>query len=425
MFPVTDNDSVQKAYEGAKSRYAAFGVDTDGVMKKLSSIPVSMNCWQGDDVVGFEGQSALSGGGILATGNYPGRARTPAELRKDAEFAFDLIPGPRRFNLHASYLEAGGKSIERDQIGPEHFARWIDWARQNRIGLDFNGTFFSHPKAADGFTLAHPDAEVRNFWIRHAQASRKISAAMGKELGTPSVDNLWIPDGMKDYPANRKKYRDLLTDSLDRVFSESLDPAHTIDAVEAKLFGIGSEAYVVGSHEYYVGYAVSRKMMLCLDAGHFHPTEQISDKISALLCFLDELLLHVSRPMRWDSDHVVLMDEATTGIMSEIKRANAFDHVRLAVDFFDASINRIVAWTVGMRATIRSVLLALLEPTQQLRDAEEKGRYGERLALMEEFKALPFGAVWDKYCLDQGVPVGSAWIDTVKTYEAAELSKRC
>jgi L-rhamnose isomerase len=424
MLPSADKDQVQKTYEAARTSYRAYGVDTDAILRQAAAIPVSMNCWQGDDVVGFEGQSSLSGGGILATGNYPGRARTAAELRQDAEFAFGLIPGPRRFNLHASYLETTGKTVERDEVGPEHFAGWIKWAKELGVGLDFNGTFFSHPKAADGFTLAHPDKEIRDFWIRHARATRTISAAMGRELGSTCVDDLWIPDGLKDFPANRKKYRDLLTDSLDKVFEEKLNPAHMLDAVEAKLFGIGSEAYVVGSHEYYLGYAVSRKMMLCLDAGHFHPTEQLGDKISSLLCFLDELLIHVSRPMRWDSDHVVLMDDATTGIMHEIARAGAFDRVRLAVDFFDASINRIIAWTVGMRSTIKSVLTALLEPVPLLKEAEDSGRFGERLALMEEFKTLPFGAVWDKYCLDQGVPVGSSWLNAVQKYESDVLAKR-
>ncbi|HUX13371.1 MAG TPA: L-rhamnose isomerase [Spirochaetia bacterium] len=424
MYPKVEKDQVQSAYAAAKKRYADYAVDTDAILNKLATIPVSMNCWQGDDVAGFEGQEQLSGGGILATGNYPGRARTADELRADAEFAFRLIPGPRRFNLHASYLEAGGKKVERDQIEPEHFARWIEWAGKNRIGLDFNGTFFSHPKAADGLTLSHPDVAIRNFWIRHAKATRKIAAEMGKAAGSPCVNDLWVPDGLKDLTANRKMYRDILAKALDEVFAESIDPKFTVDAVESKLFGIGSEAYVVGSHEFYMGYAVSRKMMLCLDAGHFHPTEQLADKISAMLCFLDELLIHVSRPMRWDSDHVVLLDDATTAIAAEIARADAFARVHLAVDFFDASINRLIAWTVGMRATEKAILLSLLEPVRLLREAEQSNRFGERLALMEEFKTLPFTAVWDKYCLDQGVPVGSAWLDEVREYETKVLSKR-
>ncbi len=424
MYPTVEKDDVQSAYDAAKRRYAAFGVDTDTVLKKLATIPVSMNCWQGDDVAGFEGQDKLSGGGILATGNYPGRARTADELRRDAEFAFSLIPGPRRFNLHASYLETGGKRIDRDEVAPEHFAGWIEWAKNNRIGLDFNGTFFSHPKAADGLTLAHPDPSIRNFWIRHAKATRKIAAEMGRATGTPCIDDLWIPDGQKDYPADRKRYRDILCGALDEVFDEQIDPALMKDAVESKLFGIGSEAYVVGSHEFYMGYAVSRNKMLCMDAGHFHPTEQVADKISSMLCFLDELLLHVSRPMRWDSDHVVLLDDATIGIAAEIARADAYDRVHLAIDFFDASINRLIAWTVGMRATTKAVLLSLLEPAKQLREAEENGRFGERLALMDEFKTLPFAAVWDKYCLDQSAPVGSSWLDAVRDYDKSELSKR-
>ncbi len=432
MYPKNDKHQVNEAYERARSSYKPYVMDTDAVIARLRTIPVSLNCWQADDVTGFEGQAGLSGGGILATGNYPGRARTPSELRTDAMFAFGLIPGPRRLNLHASYLEHRGADVDRDEISVEHFTGWINWAKDNNVVLDFNPTFFSHEKANDGFTLAHPDPEIRRFWIRHGIATRRIATEMGRSQGTACINNFWIPDGTKDNTADRLKYRKILVDSLDEIFAESVagsnTPAdtalHSLDAVESKLFGIGSEAYVVGSHEFYLSYAVSRKKMLCIDAGHFHPTEHIGDKISAVLCFLDRLLLHVSRPMRWDSDHVVILDDETAFIAREIVRADAFDRVSVAVDFFDASINRITAWVVGMRATRKALLAAMLEPTQLLRDAEDSGRLGDRLALSEEFKSLPAGAVWDKYCLDQGVSVGAAWLNDVRRYENETLSKR-
>lgn len=433
MYPKADYDHVGDAYQRARERYRAFGVDTDEVIRRLNTISVSMNCWQADDVAGFEGQSGITGGGILATGNYPGRARTPGELRADALFAFSLVPGPRRLNLHASYLESGGKAVERDEVTTEHFTGWLAWARKNKVALDFNPTFFSHDKANDGFTLSHPDAGIRNFWIRHGIASRRIAADFGRELGDVCMNNFWIPDGMKDNPADRLKYRRILVDALDEIFAADVAGSnsaasggapYSLDAVESKLFGIGSEAYVVGSHEFYLAYAISRKKTLCIDAGHFHPTEHIGDKISAILCFLDSLLLHVSRPMRWDSDHVVVLDDETTYIAREIARADAFDRVRVAVDFFDASINRIAAWAVGMRATRKAILMALLEPTSLLREAENSGRYGERLALSEEFKMLPVADVWAHYCVEAGAPIGTEWIDQVRSYEKDTLSKR-
>jgi L-rhamnose isomerase len=419
----TERD-VSNAYEAAKAAYARVGVDTDNALKKLSAIPVSMNCWQADDVVGFEGQSQLSGGGIMATGNYPGRARTPDELRQDFIKATSLIPGTHRINLHASYLDAPGETVDRDEIETKHFQPWIDWAQEQGIGVDFNPTFFSHPKADDGFTLSSKDRGDREFWIEHGKRTRRIAADIGKALGTPCINNFWIPDGMKDQPADRLGYRQILVEALDDVFSEKLDPAHTLDAVESKLFGIASESYVVGSHEFYLAYALTREVMLCMDAGHYHPTEGIADKIPALLPFTDRLLLHVSRPVRWDSDHVVILDDQTVAVAREIAHADAFDKVAVAVDFFDASINRIAAWAVGLRSTVKAILTALLEPIDLLREAEEAGDYGRRLGIQESAKTLPFAAVWDKYCQDAGVPIGPAWLNDVAEYEKTVLSKR-
>ncbi len=419
----TDKNRIEESYRQAKERYAAYGVDTDRALKKLASIEVSMNCWQGDDVVGFEGADSITGGGIMATGNYPGRARNADELRMDADKAFSLIPGKKRFNLHGSYRESE-KPVERDALAPEHFERWIEWAAEQKIGLDFNPTFFSHPKADDGYTLSSYDSGIRRFWIEHGKRCREVSAAIGERLGTACVDNVWIPDGSKDDPTDRMRRRHLLVESLDELFSEHLDPEHTLDAVESKLFGIGSESFVVGSHEFYLAYALSRKLVLTMDAGHYHPTESVAEKVSALLPFMRTLLLHVSRPVRWDSDHVVLFDDATRAIAREIVRADALDRVLLAVDFFDASINRITAWVVGMRGTYKSLLAALIDPMELMRKAELAGDLGTRLALAEEAKTLPLGAVWDRFCLDHDVPLGGAWLDEVQSYENDVLSKR-
>jgi len=420
-----DNEYVEKNYELAKKAYAAFGVDTDEVMKKMDDIQLSIHCWQGDDVTGFEtGADGISGGGILATGNYPGRARNAEELRQDLDKAFSLIPGKHRVNLHAIYAETDGKYVERDEISTEHFERWINWAKERKIGIDFNGTFFSHKMADSGYTLSSKDSEVRSFWLRHGKRCRKIAADIGKELGTPCVINTWIPDGSKDLPADRMVYRSILKDSLDELFAEKYDKNHMLDAVESKLFGIGSESYVVGSHEFYMGYAVKNDLLLCLDAGHFHPTETISDKISSLLNFLDEILLHVSRGVRWDSDHVAILSDDLLAIAQEVKRSNAFNRVHFALDYFDASINRIAAWVTGSRAALKAIMIALLEPTKLLVEEENAGRLANRLALMEEFKMLPYSAVWNKYCLDKGVPVGTDWLSDVAGYEAEVLSKR-
>lgn len=424
MYNETPDDALEQSYAAAKKRYAEIGVDTDAAIERLGSIPVSVNCWQGDDVTGFEGASGITGGGIMATGNYPGRARTPQELRGDFEFAATLIPGAKRFNLHATYLDAPGTAVDRDQVEPEHFQSWIDWAAERRIALDFNPTFFSHPKADGGFTLSSKDESIRRFWVDHGKRSRRIAAAMGRALGTPATNNFWIPDGMKDMPADRLGYRQALIQSLDEIFAEEISESECIDGVESKLFGIGSESFVVGSHEFYLAYAVSRGKLLTMDAGHYHPTEQIADKISAILPFTDRLMLHVSRPIRWDSDHVVIMDDPTVAIAREIVRAGALDQVFLAVDFFDASINRIAAWVIGLRSTLKSLLFALLEPTAHLVELENDGDFTARLALTEELKNLPFGAVFDKFCLDQGSPAGPAWLNRVRQYERDVLSAR-
>lgn len=413
-----------KAYEYAKGVYGSLGVDTDRVLEAMDKVSISIHCWQGDDVTGLEGLEGLSGGGILATGGYPGKPRSGDELRQDIDMALSLIPGTHRLNLHAIYAETGSSKVDRDQLQTEHFSKWIKWAKERGIGIDFNPTFFSHSKADAGFTLASRDREIREFWIRHAERCREIAADIGRELGTPCVNNCWIPDGYKDLPADRMEYRRILKDSLDRIFEKKHDRKYMLDAVECKLFGIGSESYVVGSHEFYLGYAVKNGIMPCLDAGHFHPTETISDKISAVLLFCDELLLHVSRGVRWDSDHVVIMNDDTMAVALEAKRCGVLDRIHFALDFFDGSINRISAWVIGTRAFQKAILFALLEPGNLLLEAEHEGNYGKRLALMEEFKTLPFGAVWNMYCERKGVPVGPGWLKQVEDYEKNVLSKR-
>jgi L-rhamnose isomerase len=415
-------DHPERAYALARERYLAAGVDAGAALEMLALIPVSLHCWQGDDVGGFENFGGTLGGGLVATGNYPGKARTPDELRADLEKAFSLIPGKHRLNLHACYGEFGGKKVDRDEIEPEHFSNWVAWAHEQGLGLDFNPTCFSHPKAADGFTLSHADRRIRKFWIEHCIACRYIGSAMGNALTNPCVTNVWIPDGMKDTPADRNAPRERLVESLDEIFKKPLKS--NLDAVEPKLFGIGSESYVVGSHEFYLGYAVSRKKLLTLDAGHYHPTESIADKISSVMQYLPEILLHVSRGVRWDSDHVVILNDDLQAIAREIVANGFVDRVHIGLDYFDASINRVAAWTIGTRNMLRALLLALLEPTAKLRAAESAGDYTTRLALQEEIKSLPFGAVWDFYCESKGVPVGEAWLAEVKKYEKSVLSQR-
>jgi L-rhamnose isomerase len=415
--------STAKSFSLAQERYAALGVDVDHALKTLATIPISLHCWQGDDVGGFENFGGELGGGLAVTGNYPGKARTPDELRGDLEKAYALIPGKHRLNLHAFYGEFGGKKVDRDEISVAQFKNWIAWAKKNGLGLDFNPTCFAHPKASDGFTLSHPDKGIRQFWIEHCQRSREIGAAMGKALGKTCVTNVWVPDGYKDTPADRVAPRERLKASLDAVFKKKLSPQHNLDAVEPKLFGIGSESFVVGSHEFYLGYAVTRKKLLCLDAGHYHPTEGIADKISSVMQYLPEILLHVSRGVRWDSDHVVTLNDDLLAIAREIATNGYADRVHIGLDYFDASINRVAAWTIGTRNMIRALLIALLE-SPLIRAAEAKGDFTTRLALQEEAKSLPFGAVWDFYCEQQGVPVGDAWLSEVKSYEKNVLSKR-
>jgi L-rhamnose isomerase len=394
-------------------------------LERKGAVPISLHCWQGDDVGGFETAGAqLSGGGIQTTGNYPGKARTIAELRSDIEKALALIPGRHRLNLHASYLDHGGKFVDRNQMEPKHFQSWIDWAKCNQLGMDFNPTYFSHAKAADGFTLSHADKGIRDFWIEHGIACRKIGAAMGKQLGTATVTNFWMPDGYKDIPVDRTAPRERMADSLDKIFSEAIDPKIHLDSVESKLFGIGVESYTVGSHEFFMGYAVSRRKLLTLDSGHFHPTEAISDKVSSVLLFCPGLLLHVSRPVRWDSDHVVILDDELQTIAKELVRSGKLDRIHIGLDYFDASINRVAAWVIGTRNMIKALLLALLEPTEILKDVERRMDYTRRLVMLEEQKSLPWTAVWDYYCTQKNVPPGIAWLDEITSYEKCVLSQR-
>ena len=420
---MTQNKNTQSAYSLAKQRYAEYDVDTDRALKELAQIAISLHCWQGDDVGGFETNSGLSGG-IVATGNYPGKARNPDELRADLTEALRLIPGKHRLSLHASYLETGGKKVERNEIEPKYYANWIAWAKEQGVGMDFNHTFFSHPKSESGFTLSSYDEGIREFWVEHGIACRQIAAHIGKELGSPCVTNLWIPDGYKDIPIDRKRPREILKDSLDKVFAEKFDKKCLLDAVEPKLFGIGSESCVIGSYEFYLGYAMANDILLCLDTGHFHPTEVVSDKISSVLCYVDEILLHISRPVRWDSDHVVILSDELRAIAEELVRGSYIQRAHVGLDFFDASINRIAAWVIGTRSMIKALLIALLEPTEQLRRMETAGDFTGRLAMIEELKTLPFGAVWDYYCEKSGVPAGDSWLKQVKEYENRVLSKR-
>lgn len=415
---------IQTNFEKAREQYHEQGVDVQKALRRLRCISISLHCWQGDDVGGFENTNGQLGGGLAVSGNYPGKARTPDELRLDLDKALSLIPGSHRLSLHASYAETGGRRVDRNELGPEHFQGWIDWARENKLGMDFNSTFFSHPKAASGFTLSHPDKKIREFWIEHAIASRRIGAAIGRALGKRCITNVWIPDGYKDTPADRRRPRERLAASLDAVLGARIQHGKwNADSVEPKLFGIGSESYVVGSHEFYLGYALTRGTLLTLDAGHYHPTESIADKISSVLQFLPEILLHVSRGVRWDSDHVVTLTDDLQAIAREIISNAYTDRVHIGLDYFDASINRIAAWVIGTRNMLRALLLALLEPPA-IRRTEQAGDYTGRLALQEEARALPFGAVWDHYCEMEDVAVGEGWLQSVRQYERDVLSRR-
>lgn len=414
---------VRESYRVARDRYALLGVDTEAAIATLSDVALSLHCWQGDDVGGFESAGELTGG-IAATGNYPGKARTADELRSDLDRTYSLLPGRHRLSLHAIYAETGGRKVDRNELRPEHFSTWVEWARANSHGLDFNPTCFSHPLSAGGFTLASPDEAIRNFWVEHCIASRRIGAYFGEQLGTPCVTNIWVPDGFKDTPVDRKTPRELLIGSLDRVLEEKIDPRLNLDAVEGKLFGLGVESYTVGSHEFYLGYAITRRILWTLDTGHFHPTETVADKISSALLYLPEVLLHVSRGVRWDSDHIVVLSDDLQAIAQEIVRGGFLGRVHIGLDYFDASVNRVAAWTIGARNTLRGLMMALLEPANELRRVEGEGNYSQRLALLEELKALPFGAVWDYHCLTQGVPVGLRFMDEIRAYEEKVLAER-
>jgi L-rhamnose isomerase len=420
-----NKEQIIKAYEDAKEQFALLGVNTDEALKKLDQINISLHCWQTDDVGGFETPDAeLGGGGIMVTGNYPGKARTIDQLRQDIEKVMSLLPGKQRLNLHAIYGDFKGEKIDRDQIEVKHFQSWIDWAKKNKIGLDFNPTCFSHPYANEGFTLSSKNEKYRKFWIEHTKRTRRIAAEMGRQLGTPAVNNIWIPDGSKDIPIDRNKHRKLLKQSLDEIFSEEFSEKYLKDAVECKLFGIGSESMVVGSHEFYMGYAIKNKKLITLDNGHFHPTEQVADKISSVLLFVDEILLHISRGVRWDSDHVVIFNDDMQLIAQEIVRANVLNRVNVALDYFDASLNRIGAYVIGTRSAQLAFLFALLEPTEKLRTYEEAGKNFERLAMLELLKTKPFSAVYNYYCLVSDVPVAEDYISEIQKYENDVLSKR-
>jgi L-rhamnose isomerase len=417
--------NIEKAYGIAQEHYARFGVNTGDVLDRMKNVSLSLHCWQGDDVGGFERSGGrLEGGGIQVTGDFPGKARTVDELRMDLQQAYKLIPGRHRLNLHAMYGEFGRKSIDRNEIGAEHFKGWVEWARDENLTLDFNATCFSHPQADSGFTLSSKDKNIRHFWIEHVKRCRAISAVMGRELQSPCIHNLWIPDGAKDLPADRWTHRALLRESLDEIYAHKYPSTEMKDALESKLFGIGSESFVVGSYDFYAGYALASGKMLCLDLGHFHPTESVADKISALLQFSEELLLHISRGVRWDSDHIVILNDDVRSVAEEIVRGNALERVHIALDFFDASINRVGAWVIGARATLKSILLALLEPHEKLRELENAGDNFARLALMEELKTMPFGAVWDYYCATMHVPIAESWMNEIHKYEEHVLRTR-
>ncbi|RLQ90192.1 L-rhamnose isomerase [Planomicrobium sp. Y74] len=416
--------SVKNQFEEAKKEYEHWGIQVEEVFEKLQNVPVSIHCWQGDDIGGFEINKEELSGGIEVTGNYPGKATTPEELRRDIEKALSLIPGKHRINLHAIYAETDGELVDRDQLEPKHFEKWVAWAKEHGLGLDFNPTLFSHKKAADGLTLSHPDSEIRQFWIDHCIASRKIGEYFGKELGTPCLTNIWIPDGYKDTPSDRLTPRKRLKQSLDEIFAVKTDERFNIDAVESKVFGIGSEAFVVGSHEFYLNYAMKNDKICLLDTGHYHPTERVSDKISAMLLFNEKLALHVSRPVRWDSDHVVILDDELKEIALEIVRNDALDQVIIGLDFFDASINRVAAWTIGTRNMIKALLYGMLLPNEHLKALQEEGDFTKRLALLEEFKTYPFGAIWNYYCETMGVPIKEYWMEEISDYETAVLSAR-
>lgn len=414
---------VKKRYAEAKEKYASIGVDTDAVLKKLADVKISMHCWQGDDVKGFLTPDGELTGGIMATGNYPGAAHTPDQLRQDLEKAYSLIPGKHKLNLHAIYLDTD-ETVDLNEIEPKHFEKWVEWAKKQGVGLDFNPTFFSHPMMKDGMTLAHPDKAVREYWIEHGKRARKIAEYMGKEIGQTCIDNFWMPDGMKDNPIDRLAPRKRMMESLDAIFAEEINEEYTQDAVESKLFGLGAEAYTVGSHEFYMGYGLTRDKLICLDAGHFHPTEVISNKLSSLALFSKGIMLHVSRPVRWDSDHVVIMDDELQEIGKELVRNDLLGKTNIGLDFFDATINRIAAWVIGTRNTQKALLKAMLEPIAELKETELAFDFTKRLAYTEELKDFPYADVWNYFCESNNVPVGMEWYEEVMKYEKDVMLKR-
>ena len=420
---MTNKEQVIQAYEVAKKRYAALGVDTDAALAKLQKVKISMHCWQGDDVKGFLNPEGDLTGGIMSTGNYPGAATNPKQLRTDLEKAYSLIPGKHKLNLHAIYLDTD-EQVDLNEVEPKHFEKWVTWAKEQGLGLDFNPTFFSHPMMKDGFTLSHPDKEVRDYWIEHGKRSRKIAEYFGRELGQTCYTNFWVPDGFKDNPVDRLTPRRRLMESLDEIFAEEIDEKYNVDAVESKLFGLGAEAYTVGSHEFYMGYGLTRNKTILLDAGHFHPTEVISNKLSSLALFGKGLMLHVSRPVRWDSDHVVIMDDELQDIAKELVRNDLLGKTAIGLDFFDATINRVAAWVIGTRNIQKALLKAMLEPTDQLKEMENKFDFTSRLVYTEELKDFPYSDVWNYFCLQNGVPVGLDWLTEVRAYEEKVLAER-
>ncbi|MBT3284325.1 L-rhamnose isomerase [Candidatus Bathyarchaeota archaeon] len=410
--------SIDSAYRLARERYSELAVDVDSTLGVLLDTPISIHCWQGDDVTGFENiEKGVSGGGIQATGNYPGKARDIGELREDLEQVQRFVPGRHRISLHAMYGDFGDEVVDRNGIEFRHFESWVEWAKENNVGLDFNATMFGHRNADSGFTLSSKDPDVREFWVEHVKRCRGICAEIGKRMGTPCVHNLWVPDGMKDTTVDQSGYRELLKESLDEIYSVEYSPDHLLDSVESKLFGLGSESFVVGSHDFYLGYAVSRGLMPCLDTGHYHPMESVADKISAIMPFVSRIMLHVSRGVRWDSDHVVVLNDEAKDLFHEIVRGGYLNRVHIGLDYFDASINRVGAWVTGIRATQKALLYALLEPVEQLKGYETEGDYFERMALLEELKSMPWGAIWDNYCDKNSVPNGIELREKVKEYE--------
>lgn len=419
-----NDQRMKQAYDEAKSRYASLGVDVEQAIEKLNNLSISIHCWQADDVMGFENPDGELTGGIQTTGNYPGKARTIEELKADLAKVLTLIPGSHRISLHATYGDFGGEFVDRDEIEPKHFQSWIDWAKEHNVKLDFNSTFFSHEKSSSGYTLSSFDPEIRKFWKEHLRRCRRIAAEIGRQQGDPCIHNIWIPDGEKDKTVSRYEHRAFLKESLDEVLAEKISTDYLKDCVECKLFGIGSESYVVGSHEFYMGYTVKNNMVLTLDAGHFHPTETISDKLSSILLFVPEIALHVSRPERWDSDHVIILDDELLAISQEIVRSGQMDRIHMGLDYFDASINRIGAYVVGIRSAQKAMLQALLEPTAELREYEKSDKNFERMAVLEELKAMPWPDIYNYYCQQQGVPVGNQYIAEVQEYENQVTSKR-